>query len=44
VRNVIAHREFRYSEPKEALQLLMLLDLLTGKLDAAARRTGQQLT
>lgn len=44
VRNVVAHREFRYSESKEALQLLMLLDLLTGKLDAAAQRTGQQLS
>jgi uncharacterized protein (TIGR02391 family) len=44
VRNVVAHKEFRYSEPREALQLLMLLDLLTVKLEDAARRTDQQLT
>jgi hypothetical protein len=30
--------------PERPFSLLMLLDLLTGKLDDAARRTDQQLT
>jgi hypothetical protein len=41
VRNPLAHTEFRYGNPKEAFQVLMLVDLLTDKLDAAARRLGK---
>jgi uncharacterized protein (TIGR02391 family) len=44
VRNRVAHKDFRYKDPKEALQVLMYLDMLTTKLAAAAHRTGQQLT
>jgi len=43
VRNLIAHTGHRYSDPKEAFQLLMLADLLVGELAAAAARTGQTL-
>jgi uncharacterized protein (TIGR02391 family) len=44
VRNLVAHTEFRYVDPKEAFQLLMLVDFLTGKLDQAATRLGKTLT
>jgi uncharacterized protein (TIGR02391 family) len=44
VRNRLAHTQFRFSEPKEAFQLLMLVDYLTGKLDEAYQRHGQTLT
>src|SRR4051812_13704427 len=30
VRNLIAHHNHRYADPKEALELLLLADLLTG--------------
>jgi len=43
VRNLIAHTGYRYDDGKEAFQLLMLLDLLVGSLDAAAKRLGTTL-
>jgi hypothetical protein len=44
VRNLIAHTGHRYTDPREAFQLLMLVDLLTYKLDDAAQRIGLTLT
>jgi uncharacterized protein (TIGR02391 family) len=43
VRNVIAHHNYRYADSKEALELLLLVDYLTTKLDAAAERLGKTL-
>jgi hypothetical protein len=37
-------RSSHNQSPERPFSLLMLLDLLTGKLDDAARRTNQQLT
>lgn len=44
IRNLVAHTEFRYEDPREAFQILMLVELLTGKLEAAASRAGQTLS
>lgn len=43
VRNRVAHTQFRYADPTEAFQLLMLVDFLTGKLAEAASRQGKKL-
>ncbi|MGO9902771.1 MAG: TIGR02391 family protein [Solirubrobacteraceae bacterium] len=44
VHNRVAHTEFHYQDPKEAFQILMLVDFLTGKLDEAAQRQSKTLT
>jgi hypothetical protein len=43
VRNLVAHTEFRYANAKEAFQILMLVDFLTGQLEDGAKRTGKTL-
>lgn len=43
VRNLVSHTGFRYADPMEAFDLLMLVDLLTRKLGAVADRLGKTL-
>ena len=43
VRNLISHTAYRYGDPGEAFELLMLVNLLTAKLDVAAQRLGKSL-
>lgn len=43
VRNRLAHNNHRYTSDKEVLELLLLVDYLTIKLDAAAQRLGKAL-
>jgi hypothetical protein len=43
VRNLLAHNNHRYTDAKEAFELLPLVDYLTTKLAAAAQRLGRTL-
>lgn len=43
VRNLVGHEDYMYPDPVDALEALLLLDMLTRRLDSAATRTGQQL-
>jgi uncharacterized protein (TIGR02391 family) len=43
VRNLLAHTGHRYADPEEAFELLMLVNYLTSKLDAAAQRISKPL-
>jgi uncharacterized protein (TIGR02391 family) len=43
VRNLLAHNNHRYTHAREAFELLLLVDYLTTKLDAAAQRLGRTL-